>query len=402
MPGEFPPIDFDTFHREDLPHRIAEGATGNAAVGARDLSPLGLRIEGNGSTYTYLPKENRIEIALGSDHAENIVELKRLAWEGLVHDLESPASLLYHQEVRAVSGDLMEFVRWEASLRALYTGRPVYDAETIDLRDPRGNPLDPTRAFHLGDDTAEMKHFLNEAGYLFVQGAFTPEELDDFQAGAKTLGEMATPDDQKSWWVSNRQGENELCRTLQAGLLPQFSGLTRDPRILELVALAPVEMVALDPEEVDAVSILWKLPEIEKGLADLPWHRDCGMGGHASMCPTLVCSIFLGPNTAEAGELRFLPGSWRSTFRVGEATGESAQHGVQIPARPGDLTLHYGDGWHAAPPPTGTSGPFRSCILVSFQRDGAYNHRGNRHYNDVLLGEEEGQVADVHQVADAQ
>jgi ectoine hydroxylase-related dioxygenase (phytanoyl-CoA dioxygenase family) len=401
MPSEFPPIDFDGFHREDLPRRIAEGATGNAAAGAHDLSPLGLRVENEEMIYTYLPREGKIEIAQGDDRAGLVVELKRSGWEGLVHDLESPASLLYHREVRALRGDLMEFIRWEASLRALYTGRPVYDAEAVDLRDSVGNPLDPARAFQLGDDAAEMKHFLNEAGYLFVKNAFTREELDGFHAGAATLRERATPDDQKSWWVKNRQGENVLCRTLQAGIMPQFSGLTTDPRILDLVTLAPVKMVALDADEIDAVSILWKLPEIEEGLADLPWHRDCGMGGHASMCPTLVCSIFLGPNTPEAGELRFLPGSWRSTFRVGEATGENALHGIQIPAQPGDLTLHYGDGWHAAPPPTGKSGPFRSCILVSFQRDGAYNHRGKRHYNDVLLGEDEGQVANVNQVADA-
>ena len=117
------------------------------------------------------------------------------------------------------------------------------------------------------------------------------------------------------------------------------------------------------------------------------------------MCPTLVCSIFLGPNTPEAGQLRFLPGSWKSSFRVGEATGENARPGVRIPAGPGDLTLHYGDGWHAAPSPTSLEGPFRSSILVSFKREGAYNHRGERHYNDVLLGDDEGQVSDMREIA---
>ena len=199
--------------------------------------------------------------------------------------------------------------------------------------------------------------------------------------------------------VEGSDGQNTLCRVLQAGVMSPFRGLPTDSRILDWVALADEKMVSHDPAEVDSVSVLWKLPEIREGLADLPWHRDCGMGGHATMCPTMVCSIFLGPNTAEAGELRFLPGSWKQTYRVGSATGDDRAHGVRIPAEAGDMTIHYGDGWHAAPPPTGTDGPFRSCVLVSFQREGASNHRGLRHYNDVLLGEDQGQVRDMSEVA---
>ena len=31
------------------------------------------------------------------------------------------------------------------------------------------------------------------------------------------------------------------------------------------------------------------------GLADLPWHRDCGMGGHPVKCPMLNVGIQLEP-----------------------------------------------------------------------------------------------------------
>ncbi len=399
MPADFPSVDFDAFHRTELPGRLSAGASANAAAGASDLDALGIRVAGAGPGFTYRVEDSRIAITPGEENAGVVVELERAGWEGLVHDFESPASLLYYGEVKAVRGDLIQFVRWEASLRALYTGRPVYDPEQVDLRDHQGSPLDPAHAFRLDDDREEMKHFLREAGYLFVQGAFSAEEIEAFNVAAAELHANASPGDQKSWWVKDRQGNNALCRTLQGGVMPQLEGLTRDKRILGLVGLADVNMVPKDPGELDAVSVLWKLPEIDAGLADLPWHRDCGMGGHASMCPTLVCSIFLGPNTPEAGELRFLPGSWRSTFRVGKATGENARLGVPIPAQPGDMTIHYGDGWHAAPPPTSSQGPFRSCVLVSFEREGAYNHRGLRHYNDVLLSGEEGQADDVDSLA---
>jgi hypothetical protein len=142
----------------------------------------------------------------------------------------------------------------------------------------------------------------------------------------------------------------------------------------------------------DGVTVLWKRPGVEEGLANLPWHRDCGMGGHASMCPTAVLSVFLGPNTPEAGQLSFLPGSWQKSFPFAEAGDAHAPQGVAPPASAGDVTLHYGDGLHVAPAPTGALGPYRSCVLIGFARAGGGHHRGLRHYNDALLGAEDGQI----------
>lgn len=198
----------------------------------------------------------------GEERAETVVELSRRAWSGLVHDVESPPSLVYHGEAASARGELMGFVRWEALLRAPYTGRPIYDADSLDLRDRRGAPLDPARGFALDDDPEDMAHFLREAGAL-----------------------------------------------------------------------------------------------------------------------------------------RFLPGSWKASYRLADASDEDAPAGVLVPAEHGDLTIHYGDGWHAAPPPTSRTGPFRCCILVGFEREGAFNHRGERHYNDVLLGSEDGQVRNMTRMA---
>ena len=66
-------------------------------------------------------------------------------------------------EASSARGDLMGFVRWEALLRALYTGRPIYDESRVALRDPRGAPLDPAPGFRLDDDPREIAHFLREA-----------------------------------------------------------------------------------------------------------------------------------------------------------------------------------------------------------------------------------------------
>ena len=64
---------------------------------------------------------------------------------------------------------------------------------------------------------------------------------------------------------------------------------------------------------------------------------------------------------------------------------------MTVPARAGDVTVHIGDVMHAAPPPTAGQGPFRESILLVYHPDYEH-HRGERHYNDVLLGDEAGQV----------
>jgi ectoine hydroxylase-related dioxygenase (phytanoyl-CoA dioxygenase family) len=281
----------------------------------------------------------------------------------------------------------------------MYTGRPIFDPAAVDLRDRRGAPLDPLQAFRADSGREDMAHFLRTAGYLLVKGVFSPDEVEAFRAAAQTLRERAREGDRKSWWGRDARGESVLSRVLNAGDLPLFRALHGDARIRRLVDLTDTLLVGGDPGAQDGVTVLWKNPGMTEGLGDLPWHHDCGLGGHAAMCPTLVCSIFLGPNTPEAGALHFLPGSWQSSVGFAEAGDADAPQGVIPPAEPGDLTLHYGDGKHAAPGPTGAGGPFRSCILLGFKPPGAHHHRGERHYNDVLLGSEDGQIEHMTRAA---
>lgn len=395
---------------------------------AASLRPLGIRLRETGELRTYRVEPGRDgglgiachpsatpsatpsaapEVAPDVDaevdaEAGTLVELDQQTWRDLQHDLESAAGLIYGARVRRLRGDPMHFVHWEPALRWLFVGRPIYDPETIDLRDRRGAPLDPARGFALDDDREEMAHFLRTAGYLWVRGVLSPEELSTLREEAERLRSEAREGDQESWWGRRADGTSVLCRVLRAGRQPAMGALHSDARLRGLVDLCDTPMKPMQEAEAkDGVTLLWKQPGVEEGLGDLPWHRDCGMGGHASLCPTAVLSVFLGPNTPEAGELRFLPGSWTSSMPFAEARAAGGQDiaGVAPPARPGDVTLHYGDGMHVAPPPTSERGPHRSCILLSFARRGGYHHRGGRHYNDVLLGREDGQISTLTKMA---
>ena len=404
MSSSFESLSFLDFHASELPRRLREAPVPLPAEYAASLHPLAIRIRETGEAKTYSTAGGGIVVESGDATATTVVELGHESWEELVHDLESAAALMYGQKVERVRGDLMHLLQWEPALRWMFTGRPVYDAAAIDLRDRSGAPLDPTRGFTLEDDLEEMAHFLRTAGYLWVRNVLSPEEVEALHAEAHRLRAAARPGDQDSWWGKRADGEAVLCRVLRAGKEPRMRALHSDPRLRGLVELMDVPMETKQgPEDRDGVTLLWKEPGVEEGLADLPWHRDCGMGGHASMCPTAVLSVFLGPNTPEAGELRFLPGSWSYSLPFAEAGDESAPRGVAPPARPGDVTLHYGDGMHVAPAPTGRptgeDGPFRSCVLIGFSRQGSAHHRGGRHYNDLLLGAEDGQVTKMSKLA---
>ena len=83
------------------------------------------------------------------------------------------------------------------------------------------------------------------------------------------------------------------------------------------------------------MTVIYKNPGIREGLGDLPWHRDCGMGGHALMCPILIASVYLTPATPETGELRMLPGSQNASVGCADATDPRAPRGSRSAPSPG-------------------------------------------------------------------
>jgi ectoine hydroxylase-related dioxygenase (phytanoyl-CoA dioxygenase family) len=389
---------FHHFHRQELPARIAAG---NGALAWADLQHLGtLGLHTPAGTYTYIPVDGTVEVVEGDDRADTVIDLDLESFVGLVSDLDTAPGLFYGGRVTASRGKPLRFVRWEPGLRALYHGRPVFDPDTADLRDSRGAPLDPTRTFALdecGDGGVEARQFMAEAGYVVVTGVFTAEEVADFRAEVAALGSAASPGDGQSWWGRTSGGAEVLTRVLNAADSDVLRALHTDPRVRQIAAIAPGDLGSRVLDGRDAVTVLWKRADVAEGLSDLPWHRDCGMGGHALNCPTAVMSICLTDGSPEAGELRVLPGSHTGSFPFVDGRDVRAPAGVPVAVTAGDVSLHLSDLMHASLPPTTADGPERISVLLAFVPPDAGHHRGGRHYNDVLLGDEAGQVEHLGQ-----
>ena len=399
MSAGFEQLDFDEFHRHELPRRLAAGHAALAAAGLRGRGPLAFRLP-DGAAWTYAPRTGGVDVRPGDEGAETVIELERDAWEGIVHELDSAPGLIYGGRLKCRRGSAMNLVLWEPALRAIYNGRPVFDPYADPgLQDRHGAPLDTGRAFAQDDEREDMAHFLRTAGYLFVRGVFSADEAAGFLEEARELRGDAVKGDRLSWWGKNAAGEEILCRVTRAAAKPRLATLPGDPRLLELAALADAELVHRGGGD-EGVSIIYKNPDMTEGLSDIPWHRDCGMGGHAVMCPVLIASVFLTPASAATGELRMLPGSQNGSCAYMDPREPNAPKGIGFEAQPGDVSLHYGDVMHAAPPPKSGLDGYRRSAVTGYARPGARHHRGEKNYNEVLHGREDGQVEHLSRVAE--
>jgi hypothetical protein len=191
------------------------------------------------------------------------------------------------------------------------------------------------------------------------------------------------PDDGRSWWAVRRDGTRVLCRLIYLGLrVPAIAALSDDPRLTALAALAP-EPLRPAFDRADGHSVVVKNPDVASGLSDLPWHRDCGLGGHPATCPTLNVGVQLDAASAAAGRLEFLPGSHRGSVHR-TALAHPGLPVVPVDTEVGDVTVHVGCILHAAPPPTG-AGPARRTLYLSFMPLRAYDViPAGGSYNDVI------------------
>ncbi|MFP6627314.1 MAG: phytanoyl-CoA dioxygenase family protein, partial [Deltaproteobacteria bacterium] len=365
----FPPLDFDSFHGQDLPRRLAAG---NGAIAARGLGSGGgaiaFRVKGRGA-YTYLVEDGRMVVVAGEERADTVVEFEHELWEEFVYEIRTAPGLLYDNKLVVPRGEANEVFRWEGVVRAMFDGREVYDPALTDLRDMGGRPLDLAKAFdfaHLDAEQDEASHFLTTAGFLVVRGVFGADEIARLNAAADRLAAHATPEDKLSWWARDRHGRRLLCRlNYTSTRCDVIRENDEDPRLDRLLELTDKDLHQL-PDRLDGSVVILKHPEVVEGLADIPWHVDCGIGGHSLLCPTLVLSIFLERLSPESGALGIIAGS-TPYAKQGIVSEEALDRFAVTPrAEPGDCVFHWSDTFHAGLSPTSTTGPFRRSLVRAF------------------------------------
>ena len=387
-PLRFAPVDFDRFHDIELPRRIEAGHGALAAPDLRGAPPLAFRLSDDRAV-TFVPQPDTVAVIRGDDDAAVVAALDESSWSDYVQELRTCFGLLYADQVSFPRGSFDQLARWEPALRALFHGRPIYDPAAADV------PDDLSRSFTVHDD--DWTGFFARTGFVHLRGVFAPDEIRALVDEVERLAAAARPGDGRSWWATRDDGDEVCCRVTYATLASAtVAALADDIRIRRLAALGPPGLVpTLDC--LDGFAVVIKQPGAVEGLADLPWHQDCGLGGHPVICPGIQIGVQLDAATADTGRLHFLAGSQATSCHQLRPADEARFPVAAIDTEPGDVTVHDPHVLHAAPPPTGR-GAGRRALYASFVRPETVAYIGpGRGYNDVLF-ERDARVRSVDEV----
>ncbi len=337
-----------------------------AGRGTRGLGPITMRV--GDEVITVVPADpaipdNAVTIIDGpSDDAEVVVEFASPeAFSDFSHEMRTVAGLHVTGAVSHPVGGFAEFDAWEPALRALYHGRPVYDPAAIDLTDAE-------RSFNWDDvnnfpDVAEdLASFLRRYGWAHVRGVFSTAEIAKFNAEIGQVEADASPDMPGSWWTHDGDGNEQPCQLHYLGLASRVIGaLDHDPRVERFVGLSGTDLVSHPDRALGTFAVL-KRPTADEGLTNLPWHIDCGLGGHPLTCPGLHLAVQLTASNPDLGAFKIVPGSHDSSVRRSDVEAGRCPV-VTADTQPGDVTLHMTHAVHAAPAPLSRSTGRRTMYL---------------------------------------
>jgi hypothetical protein len=389
----FEPHSFEPFHRTELPRLVARH--GQLVVDdLHGVSPLAFAAEGS-TTFTWVPTTRGIQVIEGDSDAGTLVELSERTFSEFLDELLTASGAVRTGRAQITRGSIIGWQRWEPAIQSLCSGRAIYDLSAWQtLVDRGGAPLDLHHAYSPDDDTEDMRHFLDRAGYLHIKHVFTPAEVARLGAEVEQARALTTPGDPFSWWSINADGEEVVTRINYLGRHSTvLAEVCFDDRLLNFAKLGGPDMRACN-DRLDGPMVFIKNSNVIKGNGDLGWHVDDGLGGHPVMCPLVQAGIQLDHATPANGQLLVLAGSHRYAKHWYEWGAETDLPVVALETEPGDLTLHYGDTMHSTPPPT-ADGAGRRALYFKFAEPKTFDWiPAGCHYNDALFrSDTEGRVA---------
>ena len=377
----FQEVSLDELH-EEIKEARGKGPLGKQAAFSVGLGrSIGIELN-DGNSWRLTATENGIKVDHKINEAKVVISADTQAWKDLVSEAWSMMGLLMQNRVALEKGSFNHVAAWEAPLQALYNERPIFAFENIGG--------DFKHEFALGDDPREMGNSLRNLGFIVVREVFGRKEILEMSQEVEARRAAATPEDKRSWWATDKDGTEHCCRvTYMNDGSELFSQLAYDRRLSTLAELAD-EKLYPTPDHGDGVSVVIKVPEVVEGLADLPWHRDCGMGGHPLICPGLNIGIQLDEANERSGQLIFLPSS--NQFSGGADVAARTNKAIGVTAEPGDVTVHYGHTLHVAPPPKDLDHNRRTVYVSFHKNDYLEALPQGKGYNDVLFSHGDGRV----------
>ncbi|MBM3675494.1 MAG: phytanoyl-CoA dioxygenase family protein [Actinobacteria bacterium] len=341
-------VDAVRFLDEELPE-LGRVRGVLAARGARELGAEPFTIETPTGAWTLELAGDDVRVTRG-DVGNASVRLFAEDLSDVVNDLKTPMTFVAAGTLSMARGDLGDFLDWWVVLRALVDGRPAHTAGSIAFSERSGAPLDLGRVFTPDDDDAEIAHFLAEAGFVHLQGWYSPALMAEIAEDVDRALPAYTRGDGRSWWARTAGGEDR-CVRLQH--FDAHSGATAS--IVDGPALARIAALSGDghrtPEGENRIEALVKPIGVVEGISDVPWHKDCSLGMHSYRCSSLTVGISVTGADARSGQLRVVPGSHRALVQPAFVRREWGLPVLDLRTETGDVTVHCSCTLHMAQPP---------------------------------------------------
>ena len=371
--ARYAPVDLVAFHHASVADPVRAALAG---TGSHGLDPIALCA--GGAAVSILPGPVVTVVDGVSADATCVVEfVDERAFSDFAHELRTVPGAQVAGQIRYRLGGYAEFDDWEPALRALYAGRAVFDPSTVDRRAIE-------RTFHWSsDDVATIGAFVGEHGFAVVHDVFTAAEVAVLDEALLELERAVRPDVAGTWWTRDAAGRERVCQIHYASRQSSaLAELETDARMLALLDACAPGLVA-HADRMNGHFAVLKRPGASGGLTDLPWHIDCGLGGHSLMCPGLHLGVQLTASNPEVGAFSVLAGSHERSVRR-SAVDAATWPVVTVQTQPGDVTIHVPHAMHAAPPPAG-QGEGRRTLYLGFGTAEAHEVIGaGRSFDDLL------------------
>jgi hypothetical protein len=343
-----PAIFFDS----ELPAAI--DAHAECIVPALDfVEPRTIVVEVDDEAWTLSRDGTRIVIERGrADHAVAHVRLTAEQLSDLARDQQTFMSIWAANKLNQLKGNVGHCLDWWLVWRAALDGTPIYTPGSVTFTAPDGGPLDLGRSFRPGDDPDEMRNFVEEAGFLHLEGVFDVDEMAKVSADMDAAVPSYEQGDGRSWWARTDRGDTRLVR--MQGFDRESAAvhdLISDERFLSLASIPGAGHQFGRKRANNRIEALFKPIGVTEGISDIPWHKDCGIGRHSYECCGLTTGISVTGADAVSGQLHVLAGSHRALIWSGIRQPEVDLPDVPLPTRTGDVTLHLSCTMHMAQPP---------------------------------------------------
>ncbi len=279
-----------------------------------------------------------------------IVEFTLEQLRDIVADQVTPMGLFSSGKLLRLDGKLELLLDWWLVLRAIVDDIPIHVPGSMDFTALDGSQLDLTTVFRLNDDPEVMNRFLTQCGYLHIAGAFPQELMDRISADMDIYAPVYSQGDGKSWWATLDDGTDRVVR-----MQGFHSHSAATDEALHSEVLTTVASLMPDGHEVaggtNPIEALFKPIGVQKGISDVPWHKDCALGRHRYDCCAATVGISVSGAAARSGQLRAVAGSHRALLWSSMLRDGTDLPVVDLPTEAGDITVHLSCTLHMAQPP---------------------------------------------------